>query len=140
MRNSRPFVLDFIVVMHRFAVIHFVEFKIFVAHHFRCERLSLFHKFVGDLLEFRKHSLTVHCCAQHVQVVLQQIFFDFHIRYRRKQVLQKQHFVAGGRHFRHKNFVVGFGGRLRLFTVIGVHGVSHFVGDGENVVSGLLVV
>ena len=140
MWNTAPFVLDFVVVANSVAVVHFVEFQVLLAHYVGCQRLSLFHKVVCDCFEFGKHCLAVHCCAKHVEVVLKKVLLDFFVLFSCKQVLQQQHFVASGSNFRNKNFVACFCLWLRLFGVVGVDGVAHFVRNCEDVVCGFLVV
>ena len=80
MGNSRPFVLDLLVVNDAFAVIVFVELIINFAQAFFGERFACFRFRVRDLFKFRKLRLTEQGGANAVHVVVEKVLLQILVR------------------------------------------------------------
>ena len=77
MRNTRPFVRNFLIVYNRVAVIFLVQRVIRRAQIFVGQRLAVLRHLVHDLFEFGKLRLTEQRRANHIHIIIQQEFFRF---------------------------------------------------------------
>ena len=140
MRYSRPFGCNLLVVRDSGTVVLFVKLHIRVGQRLGREGFALLLHIVAYFLEFGKHGLAEQRGAEHVEIVRQQIFFHFFVGRGGKQILEKQHFVYRGSHFRNEYGVAGFTVRLSVIGVIAVHGMPQLVRYREYVVNGCRIV
>ena len=74
MRDSRPFVSDLRIVNDSLAVVVLVELIVYVVQSLFCERFARFRFCVRNLLEVRKLRLTEHRRANHIHIIIEQVF------------------------------------------------------------------
>ena len=140
MGNSRPLVSDLGIGNNGAAVILLVEVQVGVAQGVFGQGLTLLGHIVGQELELGELSLTEAGGLDHVHVVGQQILLEVCVLGLLQEVLEEQHLVDGAGHLGHEDLVACLLLGLGLLGVVGVEGVTHLVGDGEDVVGGGLVV
>ena len=105
---------------------------------FRGERFARLRHAVGFLIELGEHRLPEEGGAEAIEQRVEQE--GFALRMALHQLHQHEHFVAGAGHLRHKQRIIGHGGGLLGVAQVAVHGVAHFVRDGQQMVQIRLVV
>ena len=92
------------------------------------------------VLEFREHGLPEKGCANHIEIIVEKVFFQRRVFCVVQHEFEKQNFVYGTCDLRHEKRVRAFRYGLVFVGEIGMKRVTHFVRDGEYIVRGGLIV
>ena len=84
-------------------------------------------------LKFREHGLAEQSRAEFLDIVVDEVFAHRFVGLFVQQIAHQQRFIDRGGDFGCEDRVVTVGKRLRFACIVGVHGVSHFVHDRENI-------
>ena len=140
MGDSRPLVGDLGIRDDGAAIVLLVEVQVGVAQGVLGQGLTLLCHVVSHELELSELGLAEAGGLDHVHVVGQKILLEAGILGLLQEVLEQQHLVDGAGHLGHEDPIACLLLGLSLLGVVGVEGVTHLVGDGEDVVGGGLVV
>ena len=138
MRDARPFRGDLLVVRERGPVILFVEREVERGEIVLVQRLPLLRHPVRLLLKFRKLRLTEERGADHIEEVIEQVFFQVCVLRGTHEIFEQQHLVDGAGDFGDEDLVIRLGVRLGAVGKIRMDGTVSdndliFIGkDGNN--------